>query len=93
MPTALSGQVTVTTAETAEQFGSSEHAGKYVLMADPANTGTYMYFGNDGNGDVSSTTGLPIKKGDPPVVARFSPKDMWVDTDNSGDKLCWLRIF
>ena len=93
MPKALSGQVTVTTLGTAVPFGTSEHVGKYVLLADPANTGTYMYFGNDGAGDVSLTTGMALKKGDPPVVARFAPKDMWVDTDTSLDRLCWLKIF
>lgn len=92
MAHAFSGQVTVATLGTAVQFGTAIAVRKYVLLADPANTGDYMYFGNDGAGDVSLTTGLPIKKGDPPVVTRFAPKDMWVDTDTNGDKLCWLKV-
>lgn len=92
MAKAMSGQVTVATVGTAVAFGTDVHADKFALLADPANTGTYMYVGNDGSADVSSTTGFALKKGDPPVVSRFAPKDMWVDTDNNGDKLCWLRM-
>lgn len=92
MAKALSGQVTVTTAGTAVQFGTGTSPRKFVLMAHPGNTGDDMYLGNSGAGDVSSANGLPIRKGAHPVVARFAPKDMWVDTDNSGDKLCWLNI-
>lgn len=92
MAVPMSGQKAITTAGTAEQFGTSEHVNVYLFRAHHANTGTYMYIGNDGDEDVSSANGLPLAKTDAmPVRLRCAPKDVWVDTDTSGDKLCWVK--
>lgn len=84
----LSQQVTVTTAGTAVQADSAdERVLWWWLRAHQSNTGENIYVGNDGDGDVASTTGLCLNKADAPICIKCRLKDLWVDADTSGDKL------
>jgi hypothetical protein len=91
----LSGIITVTTAGTAV-VGPSTGAGTFLVRANPANTGTYMYMGNDGADDVSATTGLPIAKTNVyGVLVTVGPgglAEYYFDTDNNGDDCFYLKV-
>jgi hypothetical protein len=92
MATKLTWQVTVTTAGTAVQ-GSSTSAGTFVFQANPANSGTYCYIGNDGAGDIASTTGYTLQKGVNQVALVLSNLNaVWFDSDTNGDKIDVVRI-
>lgn len=86
----LSGQITVTTAGTAEQGPSTPGAVTVALKAHPDNTDA-VWVGNDGADDVSASSGFPLDPGEGVVV----PGDLekyWFDADVSGEKLCWLVV-
>lgn len=84
-----SWQVTVTTAGTAVQ-GPNTGSGQFLVVRHPGNTGTYAYFGNDGNDDVSSTTGFVL--GDLMIVVTTSNMNKYyIDADSDGDKVCIIR--
>lgn len=85
----LSGQIGVTTAGTAQQ-GPNSGRGCYLIRPHPENTGDYIYIGNDGNGDVSSMTGLVVGKGESVVISVPSLNSLWFDVDSNNDKICWL---
>ena len=87
----LSGQKSVTTAGTAVQAGTDETVRNYMLRAEPSNTGD-IFIGNDGDGDVTAANGLALAKTDPPIPFRGRLSDLWVDADNNGDTLCWMRV-
>ena len=91
---ALSGAITVTTAGTAVA-GPATGAGTFRLIADPTNTGTYMYFGNDGADDVASTNGYPLSKtntvGIEVTVGPGGLAGYYFDTDNNGDIMFWVK--
>jgi hypothetical protein len=95
MATAISGFITIATAGTAIA-GPATGPGTFVLMTNPANTGTYCYVGNDGADDVASGNGYPLSKtlGNQVVVTvgisglagyRF-------DSDTNNDDIIYLRI-
>lgn len=88
---ATSGQITVTTAGTAVQ-GPASIAGDYLIRGMPANSGAYVYFGNDGAGDVSSLNGYVLGSGEQAVVHVNSLSDLWFDVTTNGDKLAWFRL-
>ena len=83
-------QKAVGIATTAEQVSTDTAKRVYIFRAHPGNGGTYMYIGGT---NVAAATGLPLGKADInglELECRLS--EMWVDTDNSGDKLCVLQV-
>jgi len=95
MSKVLSGQVVVTTAGTAVPFTTAGFTGPGTYLVKPmgGNTGTYCYIGEDGAGDVTSSNGLQLKKGiDAIVITATDLSYYYVDSDTSGDKVCWLRV-
>ena len=91
MARAYSGQITVATAGTAVQ-GPATGQGIFLLAASVANTGDYCYVGEDGAGDVSSTTGFVLEKSTNQVYFNGDLNSLYFDSDTSGDKVCWLRM-
>jgi len=95
MATAVSGFITVATAGTAVA-GPASGPGTFQLIANPANTGTYMYIGDDGAGDVAAGNGFPLSKtlGNVMVVV-CGPDGLqgyYFDADTSGDDIVYLQI-
>ena len=91
MSTALSGQVTVTTAGTAVQGPSIPGEG-WFIRALSANAGV-VYLGNDGAADVASTNGYELAAGDQIYIeATPNLSQVWFDAAEDGDKVCWLRM-
>ena len=91
----LSGQVTVTTAGAAVAFTTAGTAdpGTYLIKPMGGNTGTYMYIGNDGADDVTSSNGYQLKKGVDTVLETVTDLSEYrLDADTSGDVACWLRV-
>jgi hypothetical protein len=88
---AASGQITVTTAGTAVQ-GPATEPGDYLIRGMPANTGAYVYFGNDGAGDVSSSNGYVLGSGEQAVVHVGSLNELFFDVTTNGDKLAWFKM-
>jgi hypothetical protein len=87
----LSGVITVATAGT--EVAGPAIGGTFLVRLDPANTGTYGYIGNDGEGAVGTGTGYKSGKSDPPIVLTVSSlATVKFDVDTSGDKWVWLRI-
>lgn len=82
--TILSWVVTVTTAGTAVQ-GPSTSPGKYIIEADPANTG-YIYVGNDGENDVASTNGYKLAAGDSTAITIGNMNQLYFDASVNGEK-------
>lgn len=95
MATAISGIITVTTAGTAVA-GPATGPGTFQIIANPANSGTYMYIGNDGADDVASTNGYPLSKantfGVTVTVGLNGLQDYYFDTDTNGDDCFYLRV-
>ena len=95
MATAVSGFITVATAGTAVA-GPASGPGTFQLIANPANTGTYMYVGDDGTGDVAAGNGFPLSKtlGNQTVVV-VGPgglAEYMFDSDTNGDDVIYLRV-
>lgn len=95
MATAVSGFITIATAGTA-LAGPASGPGTFLIIANPANTGTYCYMGDDGAGDVASTNGYPLSKtlGNQ-VVVTVGPgglAEYMFDSDTNNDDLIYLRI-
>lgn len=86
----LSGVITVTTAGTAVQ-GPDSLPGTYVIRPDPANVGQFVYVGNDGEDDVSATTGLKMGYGSLATIVTPNLNLYYFDADVDGDKLTWVR--
>lgn len=87
-----SGQVTVITAGTAVQGGNIPLGGVIGLVAHPDNTDV-VYFGNDGAGDVSSSTGVALSVNGPALLARTANlNQIWFDAATDGDIICWYTI-
>ena len=95
MATAISGFITIAAAGTA-QAGPESGPGTFVLIANPANTGTYCYVGNDGADDVASTNGFPLSKtlGNQ-IVVTVGPgglAEYMFDSDTTNDDIIYLKI-
>ena len=88
---ATSGQITVTTAGTAVQ-GPATEAGDYLIRGMPGNSGAYVYFGNDGAGDVSALNGYVLGSGEQAVLHVGSLSNLWFDVTTNGDKLAWIKL-
>jgi len=90
--TAITGQVTVTTAGTEVQLSASSvvlNNGVFV-KALPANTGI-MYVGNDGSNAVSSTTGYPLSAGQERFFQVSNLNALWIDSSVNGEKVAWAK--
>ena len=88
----ISWNKAVTTAGTA-LAGPDTGAGTFAVQADPGNTGTYMYVGNDGADDVASTTGYALKKDLNPIILTVSNMNLvYFDTDTNGDSVVILKL-
>ncbi len=87
----VSGQVSVTTAGTAERGPVSPQGSLFAVKAHPDNTDT-MWVGNDGNDDVASGTGFPLNAGEGIVLEVSSLRSLWFDADVDGETICWFRL-
>ena len=91
----LAGQVSVTTAGSAVPFTTLGTAGPGTYLIKPlsSNTGTYMYIGNDGASDVTSSNGFQLKKGlDSIVITVRDLSEYYLDTDTTDDVMCYIRV-
>lgn len=89
-----SGQLTVTTAGTAEQGPATPEVagnGLFVIRALSGNTNS-AYVGNDGAGDVASTNGFELPAGEMVYVRVRKLSDLWFDVSTNGDGFSWLLI-
>jgi len=84
-----SGQITVTTATTAVQ--GTDVRGKHFMVKALAGNGGLIYVGNDGAGDVTSADYELSADQQLPIYAD-NLNEIWFDTSNSGDKVCWFRV-
>lgn len=88
----ISGQITVTTAGTEVQGPDLQVNGEVLFIANPNNTDT-VWVGNDGAGAVSSSTGFPLLQTGNTCIRRVNNlKDLWFDSDVSGEKVCYLLL-
>lgn len=96
MTTALSGFITTIATALTPVAGPATGAGTYLLMANPANTGTYSYVGLDANDTVTSTTGYPLSKtlGNQIVVTVGVDglTSLWFKSDTVNDDVIYLKI-
>lgn len=87
--------VTVTTAGTALP-GLGGQAGDYMVYAPPSNTGSYVYFGNNGADDIDAASGVPVKKDGPPGLLTLHDgqtlASIRFDVDTSGDKIVIFKL-
>lgn len=88
--TAMSGQITVTTAGTEIQGDDIPLVNGVYIKAMGANTG-YMYVGNNGSGAVASTTGFELDAGDVILIQVSNLNQVWIDSSVSGEKVCWIK--
>lgn len=88
--TAVNGRITVTTAGTAVQGTSTTLTNGVFIKALAANTGK-VYVGNDGNGDVTSTTGYEMSAGEWVVIQVANLNVLWFDANVNGEGFCWLK--
>lgn len=90
MPEQLSGQITVTTAGTAEQ-GPDIDGSLFMLRFNGDGVG---YVGHDGTdpGDVDSTTGHILDPGDSVPVEVRNLTALYFDSDTNGAVFSWLKM-
>ena len=94
--TARSGFITITDTGLTAKAGPATGAGTFVLIANPANTGTYCYVGLDTNETVTTTTGYPLSKslGNQIVVTVGTGglAELMFLTDTQNDDIIYLKI-
>lgn len=88
--TAISGQITVSNAGTAVQGSSVALTNGVWIKALAGNTGV-VYVGNDGAGDVTSSNGFQLDKGDIILIQVANLNELWFDSATNNDKFCWLK--
>ena len=89
---AMSGQKAIATAGTALALGSQPINGPLMIKALEANTG-YVYLGNDGAGDVTSSNGLELSAGDLVVFDHVGNlASVIVDVSVNGEGVAWLML-
>jgi len=89
---ALSGQKTVTAAGTEVVLGTIQVNAPVMVKALDTNTGK-IYIGNNGDGTVSSMTGLVLLAGESAVfewVGNLST--IMVDSSVNGEGVAWLAL-
>lgn len=87
---ALSGQITVAAAGTAEQGDDTSGFSRVAVKAHPDNADT-VWVGSDGAGDVTASNGFPLNPGEG-VVLQGNLNLYWFDVDSNGDVVCWLVV-
>lgn len=83
----------MTTAGAAVRGPAVGPAQAIAIKAHPDNADT-VWAGNDGTGDVSATTGVPLNPGEG-VVIHGDIADLllwWFDADSNGDIVCWAVL-
>ena len=88
--TAISGQITVTTAGTAVQGPSVALVNGVYIQAMAANTGN-IYVGNDGAGDVTTAGGFELDAGDVVILQVPNLNYLWFDASANAQKACWIK--
>jgi hypothetical protein len=88
--TAMTGQITVTTAGTAVQGPDVDLENGVWIKALAGNSGV-VYVGNDGEDDVTSANGFELSAGDAIVIQVSNLSDLWFDAAENGDKFCWMK--
>ena len=89
---AYSGQKTVATAGTAVALGTQPIQGPLMVKALETNTGL-VFVGNDGSGEVSSSTGMPLAAGDAIVFDWVGALgSLLVDAAVNGEGVAWLML-
>jgi hypothetical protein len=86
---ALSGQITIAAAGTAQQ-GTDIPGTLFALKAHPDNADTVWT--GEVTGDVAATNGYPLNPGESVVVQLANLNHLWFDADVNGDKICWLAL-
>lgn len=89
----LSWVLTIDAAGTAEA-GPTTGPGIFLVKADAANTGSYVYIGNDGEDDVTNANGYKIGTSEQ-VVIHVGPgglAEYMFDVDTDGDKIVILKV-
>lgn len=89
---AKSGQTTVTTAGSEVPLGAVQVNGPLAVRALASNSGV-IYLGNDGNHQVSSTSGFQLSAGDT-IIFDFvgNLASILVDASVNGEGVCWLCL-
>jgi hypothetical protein len=89
---AISGQVTVTTAGTSQPLGTGLINGPLMVKALAGNSGA-IAIGNDGTGDVTTSNGLLLAAGES-VIFDFAGElgAVRVDAENDGEGAAWLAL-
>ena len=90
--TPLSGQTTVASAGTAVPLADFALNAPLMVRALPGNSGA-VALGNDGSGDVSTSSGLLLSAGEA-VVFEFTGhlSSLLLDAENDGDGAAWLVL-
>jgi len=88
--TAISGQITVTTAGTEVQGTDVLLPNGVYIKALAGNTGV-VYVGNDGAAAVSSSTGFQLDASNMILVQVLNLNQLWFDAATNGDKFCWIK--
>lgn len=96
MPYPLSGVTDVPTAGTAVQISNTPRKVKSITFINPDGQSA-VYAGNDGTGDVSATTGIPLLAGadftfTAPPGETFLISDFWVDVSVNGENVAWGAV-
>ena len=89
---ALSGQKTVTAAGTEVALGNVQVNAPLMVKALDTNTGK-IYIGNNGDGTVSSSTGLVLLAGESAVFEwAGNLSAIMVDASVNGEGVAWLSL-
>ena len=87
---AISGQKTVTTAGTAVQGANVPLDNGVFIAGLSSNTGK-VYVGNDGEDDVSATTGYELGAGESVLIHVANLNELWFDAAVNGEGICWIK--
>ena len=88
--TAISGQITVTTAGTEVQGSNVALSDGVFVKAMGTNTGK-VYVGNAGDGTISSTTGYELAAGECILIQVDNLNKLWFDSAVNVEKFCWMK--
>jgi hypothetical protein len=87
---AITGQITVTTAGTAVQGSDVPLDNGVYIKALSGNSGL-VYVGNDGADDIASGNGYELSAGDQIILQVKNLNELYFDAATNGDKLCWAK--
>ena len=86
----ISGQITIVTAGVVVR-GPDISGGVFILKALTTNSGV-AYFGNDGNGTVSSLTGIPLAAGESLPVNVSNLSTLYFNSTAGSEKIAWVKF-